>query len=288
VVILFLFAGCGVGGSEVPSFDGDIEGAGADGSRAEDEYLDRSAQDSIFALVRQADASTIFAAFDALRDAAYSRTVVTEQFDRLGQRIAMRSRTEDVSDGRIVVRVADSSGTFDYGYLQRLRFESGGASRPWELPMQIIPDDPVYAEPRTRENYVYRKRVGSLPGFDTVDVIDIRAHPEHGERDPLRRAQLYLEQGSTRQIAQYLERREAALWFREATRVFVSIQPDASGNWIPARVEVETWIRMPFRPLQRFRTETKYSDVRLSGTGMRTTTVSSDQIDEAFVAREAR
>lgn len=241
----------------------DTSSAASAGSVSDVAPTDPGVQDSLFALVQRLDAASLFTAYDALRDAAYRLGMTTEQFDRSGNRIAVRTRTILVRPGQSVVRTADSSGTFDYGYLQRFSPMDVSDGQPWRLAEEMVPDDPPYALPRTREGYIYSAGKDTLAGFGAVDVVDIRAHPELGNDQAIRSARLYVEPGTTRIVGHALERDDAAIWFREQSRLFLSIRKDAAGDWLPARVEVETKIRMPFRPTQRFRTQTTFSDVEM-------------------------
>lgn len=217
--------------------------------------------DSVFAQLQTVHFDAVKEAFQALEGAAFTRRIRTEQLDRAGDRIAYRERVMAVDSDTTSVLSRDSSGSFDYGFLRRFTSDEAARDEPWELAAYILADDPAYLSPRSREAYEYRSGSGALSGVGPVTVIDVRAHPEFGTDQAIRRARIYLDPGTNRVVAQEIERSDQALWFRESSDLFIGIRRDSAVGWVPNRTRIETRVRMPFRPIQRFRTESTFSNV---------------------------
>lgn len=228
--------------------------------------------DSVFAQLQTVHFDAVTEAFQALQGAVFTRRIRTEQLDQSGDRIAYRERVMEVDPDTTRVLDRDSSGSFDYGFLRRFTSDDVARDEPWELAGYILADDPAYLSPRSREAYEYRSGSGSLSGVGAVTVIDVRAHPEFGADQALRRAKIFLEAGTDRVVAQEIERSDQALWFRESSDLFIAIRKDSAVGWVPHQTRIETSVRMPFRPIQRFRTESTFSNVLPHQSGERVVT----------------
>lgn len=240
---LLLLVGCDPGQTEDSEL-GDISSSGA--------------ADSLFAYVHAIDDEPLVDAFSILTEGTYTRYVRTEQFDGEGYRLAFRERIARVRPDGSTLIARDSSGAFDYGYLRRFTSDEIDVTDPANIAELVVPDDPEYLSARSREVYTYASETSTLPPLGEVRVVEIEARPN--EDAAIRRATLYVQPETKRLVAMRLQRSESAIWFRELSDLFVSIRPNASGGWLPHQVRIETALRMPLRPVQRFRTLSTYFD----------------------------
>jgi hypothetical protein len=215
-------------------------------------------RDSIFAFLGTIDQETFTRAFSRLTDKSYTRYTRTEQFDEEDYLIAFGERVLRHGAGKTELVDHDSAGTFDYGYFSRFVSKTVDAYDPTDLARHIVPDDPAYMSARNREAYVYRTLPDTLMWDMVARVIEIRARPDEGDGQNIRRVRLYVERSSNKLIAMYLERIDLALWFREESRFYVHVRPTPAGEWVPYNTRFETLIRVPFRSAQRFRTVSTY------------------------------
>lgn len=205
-------------------------------------------------------------AFRRLPNYAFTRRVLTEQLSPSGSVRATRERVVRVpppdSARRPVVLHADSSGTFQFGWLDR--FAPGGPADvlPTELVRYALPEDPAYLEPRTREAFRYRLRADTI-GERPVRVIEIHAQPgELGADQAIRHARLYVDPGSHELAGLYLVRADDSVLFREDSRSLVLLRPAPDSGWVPARFQTHTRIKVPPRRSQAFRTTSTFSGYR--------------------------
>ncbi|MEX0746403.1 MAG: hypothetical protein WD275_00290 [Rhodothermales bacterium] len=215
-------------------------------------------RDSLFTFLESIDQETFTRAFSRLSDRSYTRYTRTEQFDEEDYLIAFEERVLRHGEGKVDLVEHDSAGTFDYGYFSRFVSETGDTYDPTDLARHIVPDDPAYMSARNREAYVYRSLSDTLMWDMVARVIEVRARPEEGDGQNIRRVRLYIERGSNKLIAMYVERIDLALWFREESRFYVHVRPTSAGEWVPYNTRFETLIRVPFRSAQRFRTVSTY------------------------------
>lgn len=219
-------------------------------------------RDSIVSFIGSLDQDAIKEAFQRLDSREFTRYTRTEQFDRDDYLIAFEERlmrhSGPESTRQFMILDRDSAGTFDYGYFSRFVSQTVESQDPTDLAKHIIPEDPAYLSPRNREAYIYRSLADTLMWDMTARVIEVRARPEEGDGQNIRRVRLYIDRGSNRLIAIYLERIDLAMWYREESQFYVHIRPDPSGSWVPYNTRFETRIGVPFRPTQRFRTVSTY------------------------------
>ena len=215
-------------------------------------------RDSVFSYIGTIDQDAFLNAFSKLKDQTFTRYTRTEQFDQDDFLLAFEERVlRHTPNGSEVVE-EDSAGSFDYGYFSRFVSQTVDSYDPSNLARHIVPEDPAYMSPRNREAYVYRALPDTLMWDMVARVIEVRARPEDGDGQNIRRVRLYVDRGTNRLIAMYLERIDLALWFREESRFYVHVRPSPSGAWVPYNTRFETLIRVPFRSNQRFRTVSTY------------------------------
>lgn len=219
-------------------------------------------RDSIFSFIETIDQEAFKKAFAGLDQRSFTRYTRTEQFDDEEYLIAFEEQVTrhqgPPSNRDFVTLERDSAGTFDYGYFSRFVSQTVETYDPTDLAQYIIPDDPAYLSARNREAYSYRSLPDTLMWDVTARVIEVRARPEEGDGHNIRRVRLYVDRGSKRLIAIYLERIDLAMWYREESQFYVHIRPAPNGSWVPYNTRFETKIGVPFRPTQRFRTVSTY------------------------------
>ena len=210
--------------------------------------------------MQRIDEGSLRTAFGGLRGATLTRYHRMEQFDGEGRRIAFKERTIRSTDGELQVTASDSSGEFDFGYLARFVSPPGEPTSLEELPDNVLPDDPAYASARNVEAFRYELVSDTTLHGRRVRLVRIAARPGPGDGQSIRRAELFLEQESDRLVGVQIDRTDSALWFREESSLFVSVDRLPSGRWVPEQARFETRITVPFRPEQTFRSVIRYSD----------------------------
>lgn len=219
-------------------------------------------RDSVFAYLSSIDQQSFRTAFTRLDQKNFTRYTRTEQFDGEDYLIAFEERIlrhQGPSDEREVMMMdRDSAGTFDYGYFSRFVSQTVDSRDPTDLARYIVPDDPAYMSARNQHAYVYRSLSDTLMWDAVARVIEVRARPEEGDGQNIRRVRLFVDRGTNRLIAMYLERIDLAMWYREESQFYVHIRPAPNGSWLPYNTRFETKIRVPFRSDQRFRTVSTY------------------------------
>ncbi len=225
-----------------------------------------AAADSIAVLLERIDETALRSAFQTVSTHAHTQRIRTEQFDEGGTLLASREQEvrHDVEGARTIH--SETSGTFDFGYLRR--FVSADDDLPAsglaasDLPEYVIPDDPPYAAARNREAWRYEFAPDSMLFARPVRVVRITTRPGFEASRSIRRVRLYLDRASDRLVGIYIERVHAALWFREESAFFLSVDRLPSGTWAPGNARFETRIKFLLRPAQRFRSATEYYDFR--------------------------
>ncbi|MEX2401383.1 MAG: hypothetical protein WD423_11475 [Rhodothermales bacterium] len=214
--------------------------------------------DSIVSLLQQIDEEAMRAAYEELSTMTFIRHERTEQLDADGGRIAYQERRIHHEPGGIRIVELESAGDFDFGYARRFLGRSDEGDLSSNLPDYVFPEDPAYAQQRSMEAYDYEVRDTTLNGR-SVFVVSVRALPGVGDRQSIRGAQVFVDPSGNRLVGIRIDRRDAALWFREETSLFMSVRELPSGAWLPHETRFETLIHLPFRPVQRFRSVTSYS-----------------------------
>lgn len=222
-------------------------------------------RDSALAVLTSMRRTAFDSAFVRLKDYAVTRTVRTEQLMPSGKTAAVRSYEIQYQPGaeRGTIQRRDSTGTFrDGGLFGRVAPESDPAAWPTNVAAQILPDQPAYVEPRTREAFRYALRAGTFQ--DTpVYVLEATARPYGTGRDQgVRYARLRLHRSSRQLIGLTLVRDEQVLLFEEDSRMSLSLRRAADGAWVPRGSRVRAILSVPFRTPRRFRTVSSYTNYR--------------------------
>ncbi len=230
-----------------------------------DPYSQSSTErDSLFSFLVAVDRETFDKAFGRLDERDFTRYTRTEQFDDEEYLVAFEEQVTrhqgSPSNRRFVTLERDSAGAFDFGYFSRFVSQTVATYDPTNLAQYIIPDDPAYLSARNQDAYHYRALPDTVMWDMTARVIEVRARPEEGDGQNIRRVRLYVDKGTNRLIAIYLERIDLAMWYREESQFYVHVRPAPNGSWIPYNTRFETKIGVPFRPTQRFRTVSTYYD----------------------------
>lgn len=244
VLLLALLPGCTADAPPVP---------------AEVPPADAEATAEALAVLREADLGAVREAFARLPETPHTRYVRTTQRDDAGALLAAWARTMRFATGTeapTVVRV-DSAGRFDFGYLGGFVEASAGTGTRADLPAYLLPEDPAYLAPRSRESFRYALHPDTVLWGRPAHVVEVTARPGTGDEQPIRRARLYVDRDAGVVVALVLERRSTAFFFREDSRLYAALRP-ARGGWHPFLTRFDTRLRMPFRPPQRFRTVTAY------------------------------
>jgi hypothetical protein len=204
-------------------------------------------------------------AFVRLGDYAVTRSVRTEQMTPAGTTTAVRSYDIHYQPGteRGTIQRRDSTGTFrDGGLFGRVAPESDPAARPTNVAAQLLPDQPPYIEPRTREAFRYALRADTVRGTP-VYLLEATARAYGTGRDQgVRYARLRLHRPSRQLIGLTLVRDEKVLLFGEDSRLHLSLQQGPDGSWVPQTSRVRAVLYVPFRTPRQFRTVSTYDGYR--------------------------
>ena len=220
-------------------------------------------RDSVLAVLGTLEQGALDSAFARLAGLRFTRTTRTDQLGEGSRVQADRRYVLRYEEGaRQPPRVlhADSSGAFDFGFLGRFAAaENAAAPMTGDLAPGVLPEEPAYLSPRSREAYAYRRLPDTLLAGRPTQVLDIRARPGAGDKQDVRHVRLYVDRASGTLAAATLERRSRSILFDEDTRLFAQIQP-ANGDWQPVATRYETRTNALFRASQWFRTASSYSD----------------------------
>ena len=256
LALLLSAAACGTDNEAAPSL---FDAAATTSSQAPRP----SERDSVLALLGTLQQDALDSAFARLARLRFTRTTSTEQFGQDGRVQAARQYVLRYEEGaRQPPRVlrADSSGAFDFGVLGRFASaERAAAPMTGNLAPGVLPEEPAYLSPRSREAYAYRRLPDTLLAGRPAQVLDVRARPSTGDNQDVRHVRLYVDRASGILAAVTLERRSQSILFDEETRLFAQIQP-ADGGWQPAAAQYETRIDALLRAPQWFRTTSSYGD----------------------------
>jgi hypothetical protein len=203
-------------------------------------------------------------AFAVLDTYTVRRTVRTERLDSTGAAIATRSYVlrYPPAPAAGTLLAADSSGPFrDGGLLRHAAPDRAPTDRPPDVAAQILPDQPAYVEPRTREAYRYALQARTRPDGTPVYVIEARARDRGTGRDQsVHYARLTLDRDSRALIGLTTVRADDGLLFSEFSRFALHLQALGDGTWGPARTDVWAFLHVPFRAPRHFRTVSTFSD----------------------------
>ena len=214
-------------------------------------------RDSAFAMLNTMRRTAFDSAFARLGDYAVTRHVRTEQMTPAGSTTA--SRFHEIryrpGDERGTIQGRDSSGTFrDGGLFGRVAPDSDPAARSANVAAQILPDQPAYIEPRTREAFRYALRADTVRDLP-VYVLEATARAHGTGRDQgVRYACLRIHRPSRQLIGLTLVRDDQVLLFGEDSRMSLDLQRAADGTWVPHESRVRAVLYVPFRTPRQFRT----------------------------------
>jgi hypothetical protein len=222
-------------------------------------------RDSALAVLTDMRRAAFDSAFARLDDYTVTRSVRTEQMTPGGTTTAMRSYAIRYAPGagRGTILRRDSSGTFrDGGLFGGVAPDTDPAARPTNVAAQILPDQPAYVEPRTREAFRYALRAETVRGTP-VFVLEATARDRGTGRDQaVRHARLRIHRPSHQLIGLTLVRHDQVLLFGEDSRMHLSLQRAPEGAWVPRTSRVRAVLRVPFRTSRHVRTVSSYTDYR--------------------------
>ena len=222
-------------------------------------------RDSALAVLTAMRRTAFDSAFTRLSDYTVTRSVRTEQMTPAGTTTAVRSYEIRYPPGteRGTIERRDSSGTFrDGGLFGRVAPEADPAARPENVAAQILPDQPAYVEPRTREAFRYALRAGTIRETPVYTLEATARAYGTGQDQGVRFARLRIHRPSNQLIGLTLVRDDQVLLFGEDSRMSLDLQRTADGAWVPRESRVRAVLRVPFRTPRRFRTVSTYSNYR--------------------------
>ena len=215
-------------------------------------------RDSALAVLTAMRRTAFDTAFAQLSEYAVTRYVRTEQVTPAGTTTAVRSYEVRYPSGGAAgtVQRRDSAGTFrDGGLFGRAAPDRNPAGRPPDVAAQLLPDQPAYVDPRTREDFRYALATDSLRNGAPVHVLSVRARSSNtGDEQGVRFARLLIHRPSNQLIGLALVRDDQVLLFGEDSQLSVRLQRGPDGRWVPHVTRVRTSVHVPFRSPRQFRT----------------------------------
>lgn len=222
-------------------------------------------RDSALAVLSSMERSAFDSAYAALSDYTVTRYVRTEQLDSTGTTTALASYVLRYPPGpeRGVIQRSDTAGTFrGGGLLGRAAPDRRPTDRPANVAEQILPDQPTYVEPRTREAYRYALRADTLPDGSAAYILEARARTGGtGQDQSIRHARLLIDRASHQLIGLTTVRADPGLLFSEHSRLHLRLRPRAD-TWIPDISRVRAVLNVPFRAPRQFRTVSAFYQYR--------------------------
>lgn len=210
-------------------------------------------------------------AFTALDDYVVRRYVRTEEMTPSGTTTAVRSYVLRYRPGakQGTVERRDSIGTFrDGGLFGYVAPHRDAAARPPNVAAQILPDQPPYVEPRTREAFRYALQHDSLQDGTPVYVLEVKARARGtGREQGVRYARLLIHRPSDELIGLTLVRDDEALLYGEDSQMSVRLRRASDGTWVPYLTRLRASVHVPFRTPRQFRTVSAFYAYELSSSG---------------------
>lgn len=223
-------------------------------------------RDSALAVLTSMRRTAFDSAFARLSEYAYTRSVRTEQMTPAGTTTAVRSYELRYRTGgeRGTFKRRDSTGSFrDGGFFGRVAPDRDPRARPPNVAAQLLPDQPAYVEPRTREAFRYALQPDMLAGEIPVYVLEVTARSRGtGREQGVRYARLLLHRSSRQLIGLSLVRDDEVLLFGEDSRMSVQLQRAPDEAWVPHVTRVRAIVHVPLRTSRRFRTVSTYDNYR--------------------------
>lgn len=204
--------------------------------------------------------STLQDAFAELEGRPYERTVTTRQLDPDQDRVVGRLRERwsyTAQEAPPTVQEIDREGAFDFGGLSPFASEDDASPSPRPLATDLVPDEPGYLNPRTREFYTFERAADSTVAGVPVRVVVIRARPEAANAQV---AYVRLAVTPDGVLASYTLRRIAdGVLYDEDRTLQAELQRTPAGVWTPQRLSVEVTMQLPLQPRRQFQTESVFS-----------------------------
>jgi hypothetical protein len=220
-------------------------------------------RDSALAVLTSMQRTAFDSAFAALNAYGVTRHVRTEQLSPSGTVTAISSYVVRYTPGSGpgTVRRRDTTGTFrDGGLFGRAAPARDPAARPPNVAAEVLPDQPAYVEPRTREAFRYALRADTLPTGPPVLVLEVRARDRGtGREQGVRYARLLLDRSSRQLIGLTTVRAGNVLLFGEQSRLHLRLRRAPDGEtWVPDVTRMRASLHVPFRTPRQFRTASAY------------------------------
>ena len=217
-------------------------------------------RDSALAVLTSMRRTAFDSAFAALNRYGVTRHTRTEQLTPSGTTTALRSHVVEYApgEGRGTVRRRDSAGTFRRGGLFGWAAPTrNSAGRPADVAGQVLPDQPAYVEPRTREAYRYALRADTLGDGTPVYLLEATARNRGtGREQGVRHVRLVLDRASRQLIGLTMVRADEVLLFGENSRFHIRLRraPGGWDKWVPHLTRSRASVQVPFRAPRQFRT----------------------------------
>jgi hypothetical protein len=248
-----------------------LAGCGASGTRPDpalvpsDTVTSTVGRDSALAVLTSMRRTAFDSAFAVLDRYHVTRSVRTEQLSPSGVATAVRSYVLRYAPApeRGVLQRRDSTGTFrDGGLFGRAAPARNPADRPADLADQVLPDQPAYVEPRTREAYRYALRADTLLNGPPVYVLEATARDRGTGRDQgVRYVRLLIDRASRQLVGLATVRAGTALLFGENSRFAIRLRRAPGGaSWVPHVTRTRASVQVPFRTPRQFRTVSAFYD----------------------------
>lgn len=222
-------------------------------------------RDSALSVLSSMQRTAFDSAYAALDTYTVTRYVRTEQLDSTGTITARRAHVIQYAPGteRGTIQQSDSAGTFrGGGLLGRVAPDRRPTDRPANVAEQILPDQPAYIEPRTREAFRYALRADTLLDDQPVYALEARARDDGTGRDQsIRHARLLITRGSRELIGLTTVRADPGLLFSEHSRLHLRLRP-LHDTWVPDVARVRAVLNVPFRAPRQFRTVSAFYHYR--------------------------
>lgn len=220
--------------------------------------VDAAQEAEIFTRLQNLQTEPLRQAFAALHDDTFTAAVHLTQREANGALVANQQQRLFVLGADSVQVVSENApGTFSFGVFSAFADEAD-PSVPRLDADQVLPDDPPYLAPRTREAYRYHQLADTLINGSQHHVYEVVARPETGDNQPIRRARFFVEPSENVLTGFYMQRREQALLYQEASQHFVRITPHGTG-WAADSLRLQARIKTPFRPAERYEVAVSYT-----------------------------
>lgn len=223
-------------------------------------------RDSALAVLSSMRRSAFDSAFADLDDHTVSRYVRTEQLTPSGTTTAVRSYLlhYEPGDGQGTIQRRDSTGVFrSGGWLGWASPDRAPTDRPSNVAAQVLPDQPAYIEPRTREAFRYALRADTLLDETPAYVLEAVARDRGtGQQQSVRYVRLLIDRASRQLVGLAMVRSGRVLLFGENTQMSMRLRRGPNRSWVPHVTRVRASVNVPLRTPRQFRTVSAYYNYR--------------------------